>query len=113
MSVAKRFSFPGQLPVQTDFAAHLLARSFALLRTSSCQAYKHRSHRELPLEPEPEGNEHKERSFLRQGCASAITAETAALHLLSKSGPGPFLLLRTSMVDVAVISSESGPVMST
>lgn len=61
MSVAKRFSFPGKLPDQTDFASHLLAHGLVLLGTSSCQVCKRRSHRELPLESEPEEDEHKHR----------------------------------------------------
>lgn len=55
----KRFIFPGQLLVQTDFASHLLSCGFVLLSTSFCQVCKHRSRRESPLEPEPVEKEYR------------------------------------------------------
>lgn len=112
VSVAKRFSFPGQLSVQTDFASHLLAHGLVLLRTSSCQVCKCRSHREFPLEPEPEEDEHKQVISETGECQHCHSRNCSCSPPL-QSPPGPSPLLWTPMGDVAVISSESGSIMST
>lgn len=108
LSIAKRFSFPGQLPVQTDISSHLSASGLVLQKTSSGQVCKHRSHKELPLEPKPEGDEHKHKGYVWD---RDMPAENVAIHLLIKSCPDPFSLLGTSVVDADFMTS--GSIMST
>lgn len=43
---------------------------------------KHRSHKELPLEPKPEGDEHKQKGHVWD---RDVPAQNAAIHLLNKA----------------------------